>query len=172
VADLLDLSRLQAGAAEPQRELCPLDELVGRALASLGPAGARVDVVLPEDPPVVEIDAAQLERVLVNLLDNALRFSPEDERVAIRVATTRKDVLVRVVDHGPGIPADQLEAVFEAFRTAATAGSRRGAGLGLAIARGFAEANGGRLWAESQPGQGATFVLALPAVPVPVAVEA
>jgi len=172
VSDLLDLSRLESGTVEPQREIFTLDALIGRALTTLGPASARVDVVLSDEPSPVEVDAAQLERVLVNLLENALRFSPEDERVTVRIASTRRDVLVRIVDHGPGIPENELEHVFQAFRTASTSGGRRGAGLGLAIARGFAEANGGRLWAESHPGQGSTFVLALPAATVPVTVEA
>jgi two-component system sensor histidine kinase KdpD len=172
VADLIDLSRLEAGAAEPQREICTLDDLLGRALAGLGPSGARVDLVLPDDAPPVEVDASQLERVLVNLLDNALRFSPEQEHVTVRVTTTRSEVLLRIVDRGPGIPGDELERIFEAFQSSSTSGGRPGAGLGLAIARGFAEANGGRVWAESRPGQGATLVLALPAAPVPAIVEA
>jgi two-component system sensor histidine kinase KdpD len=167
VSDLLDLSRLEAGVVEPQREILTLDAVIGRAFAALGAAAARVDAALPEDVPVVEVDAAQLERVLVNLLENALRFSPEPEDVALRVTTTRREVLVRVVDRGPGIPEEELEEVFEPFRTATTIPGRQGAGLGLAIARGFAEANGGRLWAESRPGQGATIVLALPSVSVP-----
>jgi two-component system sensor histidine kinase KdpD len=172
VSDLLDLSRLEGGTVEPQREICTLDALVGRALAALGAEGARVDVTLPDDAPPVEVDAAQLERVLVNLLENALRFSPEHERVAVRATSTRRDVVLRIVDHGPGIPEAELEQVFQAFRTGSTSGARKGAGLGLAIARGFAEANGGRLWAESRPGQGATFVLALPVAAVPATVEA
>lgn len=171
VSDLLDLSRLEARAVEPQREICPLDELLGRVRVQLGEADARVDIVLADNLPAVEVDVGQLERVLANLIDNALKFSPPDERVAVRVTATRKDVLVRVIDHGPGIPQGELEHVFEAFRSASTGGDRRGSGLGLAIARGFAEANGGRLWAESRPGQGATFVVALPAVTVPAPVE-
>jgi two-component system sensor histidine kinase KdpD len=171
VSDLLDLSRLESGTVEAHRELCTLDALIGRALAALGPAGARVDVSLPEEAPPVEVDAAQVERVLVNLLENALRFSPEEERVTLRATSTRRDVLLRVVDHGPGIPEGELEQVFQAFRTGSTSGGRKGAGLGLAIARGFAEANGGRVWAESRPGQGSTFVVALPASAVPAVVE-
>ncbi len=103
VTDLLDLSRLEAGAAEPQREITPLDALLGRVLADVDPGGRRVDVSLPDDVTLVDVDAAQVERVLVNLLDNALRFSPEDERVVVRVTTTRKETLIRIVDRGPGI---------------------------------------------------------------------
>jgi two-component system sensor histidine kinase KdpD len=169
VTDLLDLSRLEAGAAQPQRVITPLDALLGKALADVGPAGERVEVSLPEDVALVDVDAAQIERVLVNLLDNALRFSPEDERVLVRVTTTRKETLVRIVDRGPGIGENDLETIFEAFHSGATDGAHRGAGLGLTIARGFAAANGGRIWAESRPGQGATFVLALPTATVTAA---
>jgi two-component system sensor histidine kinase KdpD len=171
VANLMDLSRLQAGAADPEREVCPLDELLGRALAELGPEAQRIEVSIPEDAPLVEVDPAQLDRVLVNLLENALRFSPASDPVHVRVTQTRRDALVRVVDRGSGIPEDQLERIFEPFRTAAQAADSQGSGLGLAIARGFAEANGGRVWAESRPGQGASFVLALPLVPDPAAIQ-
>ncbi len=172
VTDLLDLSRLEAGAAEPQREIIPLDAPLGRALAEVDPGGRRVDVSLPEDVAFLDVDAAQIERVLVNLLDNALRFSPEDERVVVRVTTTRKETLIRIVDRGPGIAENELETVFEAFHSSPTDADRRGSGLGLTIARGFAAANGGRIWAESRPGQGATFVLALPIAVVSAAAPA
>ena len=108
--------------------------------------------------------------MLVNLLDNALKFSPPGEPVHVRVAATRREVLLRVVDQGPGVAEAELERIFEPFH-AARATRARGAGLGLAIARGFAEANGGRVWVESRPGQGATFALALPVVEVPAAVR-
>jgi two-component system sensor histidine kinase KdpD len=110
----------------------------------------------------VRVDGGQIERVLGNLLENALKFSPDDAPVQVRVTATRADVIVRVVDQGPGVPQAELERIFEPFYRGAD--RQRGAGLGLAIARGFAEANGARLWAESKPGQGATFALALPAV--------
>jgi two-component system, OmpR family, sensor histidine kinase KdpD len=158
VANLLDLSRLQAGAADPVRELWTADGLVAQALAALGDRASRVQADLPPDLPPVSIDPAQAQRVLVNLLENALRHSPPGEPVVVRGTSTRRETIIRVVDRGPGIPADHLEEIFEPF----SGDSGSGAGLGLAIARGFAEANGGRVWAESQPGQGASFALALP----------
>ena len=167
VGNLLDLSRLQAGAAEPNRELWALDELISQALEQLGAARDRVELGLPEDIPVVQVDAVQIERVLVNLLENSLKFSPGAELVHVRVTTTRSEALVRVVDRGRGIPESELERVFEPF-LGSPADERGGTGLGLAIAKGFAEGNGGRLWAESRPGQGASFVLALPLVEVAV----
>jgi two-component system sensor histidine kinase KdpD len=160
IANLLDLSRLEAGAAEPQPEVWPVDDLVGQALAELGEAGSRIVVELPAEPPAVRVDAQQIERVLVNLLENALKYSPASEPVRVQVVETANRTLVRVVDHGPGIDPGERERIFEPFQHGGD--DRRGAGLGLAIARGFAEANDARVWAESRPGQGATFVLALP----------
>jgi len=119
--------------------------------------------VLPEEPPAVSVDPHQIQRVLVNLIENALKYSPASERVRIQLTTTHSEVLVRVVDHGRGLAPGDLELVFEPFQRGSGDGGPRGAGLGLAIARGFAEANAGRVWAESREGQGSTFVLALPA---------
>jgi two-component system sensor histidine kinase KdpD len=160
VANLLDLSRLQAGAARPERALWPVDDLVVQALDEVGEAGRRVEVALPEESPAVRADSHQIERVLANLLENALKYSPPEEPVHVQVSSTPSEVLVRVVDHGPGIARIDQERIFEPFQRASD-GAVRGAGLGLAIARGFAEANGGRVWAESREGQGSTFVLAL-----------
>ena len=122
--------------------------------------------------PLVSVDAPQVERALANLLDNALRFSPAGEPVQVHVTATRKELIIRVVDHGPGIDESELERIFEPFHRAQGLDDHRGAGLGLAIARGFASANGGRVWAESQLGQGASFALALPAVEAPARVRA
>jgi two-component system sensor histidine kinase KdpD len=171
VGNLLDLSRLQVGAAQPNRELWAVEELLAQTLTQLGPDAARVETALPPETPVVEVDAIQIERVLVNLLENALKFSPPEEHVYVRVTSTRSEVLVRVVDRGPGIPEAELGRIFEPFGRAPGM-DRGGSGLGLAIAKGFAEGNGGRVWAESRRGQGASFVLALPLVEVPVGAEA
>ncbi len=164
VGNLLDLSRLQAGAAVPHPELWTVDDLISRALDELGPRGDRVVVELAHETPPVEVDAVQLERVLVNLLDNALKFSPPDSFVSLIVEMIDEFVRLHVVDAGPGI--DDREIVFEPFHSA---GERRGAGLGLAIARGFAEANGAAVWAEPSE-HGAHLVLELPSAaraPVP-----
>jgi two-component system sensor histidine kinase KdpD len=162
VANLLDLSRLQAGAAEPQRGVVALDDLVVEALDELGRAASRVDVSVPDDLPPVSVDAHQIERAVVNLLENALKYSPAGERVRIQLARTASEALVRVIDHGPGVPPGEHHRIFEPFQRGERASDASGAGLGLAIARGFAEANGGRLTVESRTGQGSTFVLAFP----------
>jgi len=164
VANLLDLSRLQAGAAHPERSEWSVDDLIVQALAEIGPAAARVEVSLPPEPPIVRVDSRQAERALVNLIENALKYSPEAEPVRVQVSSLPAEVFVRVIDHGAGIAASEIERIFEPFHRGSRSGTLQGAGLGLAIARGFAEANGGRVWAESRDEQGATFVLALPAV--------
>jgi two-component system, OmpR family, sensor histidine kinase KdpD len=168
VGDLLDLSRLEAGGAAPDRELWSLDDLAREAADALG-ARDRVDVV--GEAPLVNVDGVQVQRALANLIDNALRFSPERAHVVVRITATRKEAIVRVVDQGRGLPEGELERVFEPFYRRKDEVSS-GAGLGLAIARGFAAANDGRVWAESRPGQGATFALALPVVEVPAELKA
>jgi two-component system sensor histidine kinase KdpD len=164
VGDLLDLSRLEAGGAAPAPELWRLDDLVGEAVDAVGATG-RVEIA--GEAPLVNVDAVQIQRVLANLIENAVKFSPAGAAVHVRITATRKEAIVRVVDQGPGLLEEELERVFAPFYRSAADG-RSGAGLGLAIARGFAEANGGRVWAESRPGQGASFALALPVVEAPV----
>jgi two-component system sensor histidine kinase KdpD len=168
VENLLDLSRLQAGAAAPEPELVGLEELVAGALDELGEDARRVEVSFPDESPAVRVDAHQIQRVLVNLIENALKYSPPEEPARIQLAVTPSEAVVRVIDHGPGVTLDERERIFEPFARGSRSGDVRGAGLGLAIARGFAEANGGKLWVESRSGQGATFVLSLPAVPTEV----
>jgi K+-sensing histidine kinase KdpD len=166
VSNLLDLSRLEAGAASPVPELWTIDGLVARALEVLGRDSERVDVVIPDDSPPISVDPTQLEHVLVNVLENALKFSAPTDVVEIGAHEAGDEVVVRVIDHGPGIPPDEQTQIFEAFNRGSGADGQRGSGLGLAIARGFAQVNGGRVWVESQPGRGSAFVLAFPAVKV------
>jgi two-component system sensor histidine kinase KdpD len=168
VEQLLDLSRLEAGAAEPHRELWHVDELVGQALAGLGAEAGRVRLDIGSEIPPVEVDAAQVERVLANLLENALRYSPPGSRVLLRAERGSTELRLHVIDSGAGLPEEHREALFQPFRRG-TAG--HGSGLGLAIARGFAEANGGRLWAQDDPG-GGHLVLSLPLAERPAVVRA
>jgi two-component system sensor histidine kinase KdpD len=164
VSNLLELSRLEAGAANPVPELWTVDGLVARALEAIGAENERVEVVLPEDSPPVRVDATQLEHVLVNLLENALKFSSAADPVLVRAGRLGREVVVRVIDRGPGIPLQDQSYIFEPFNRGGRGDGDRGSGLGLAIARGFVQLNGGRLWVESDPGAGSTFALALPAV--------
>jgi two-component system sensor histidine kinase KdpD len=190
VDNLLDLSRLEAGAAEPRRDWTSVEDLIRMALRELAAGADEFSLSIDRDMPLVSVDPVQMERAFVNVLENARRHSgghPVSVRArAVRsLANTRRRpvtigggssaqepeehgpagdrVIVRVVDRGPGIPPAQLERVFEPFYRAGTAaGGHRGSGLGLAIARGFTEANAGSLHVESLPGQGAAFVFELP----------
>jgi two-component system, OmpR family, sensor histidine kinase KdpD len=162
VANLLDLSTLEAGGARSEPALWPLDDLIGRSLEMVGGESDRVRISLPPDPLVVQVDAAQIERALANVLENAIKFSPEGEPIQLEAELSDRDVVVRVIDHGPGIPARDVERIFEPF----SRGRSGGSGLGLAIVRGFTEVNGGRVWVEPRP-QGTTIAIALPAARVP-----
>lgn len=162
VDNLLDLSRLEAGAAEPHRGPTSIDDLIHAALGELAAGPEDFSLSLDRELPLLSVDAAQMERAFVNVLENARRHSG-GHPVSVRARAVRDRVIVRVVDRGPGIPPAQLERVFEPFYRAGTpGGEHRGSGLGLAIARGFAEANDGSLHVESLPGQGATFVFEFP----------
>jgi two-component system, OmpR family, sensor histidine kinase KdpD len=165
VTNLIDLSRLEAGAARPRPELWTGDDLVGRALETLGAAADRVTVELPDKPAAAIVDGAQIERVLVNLIENALKFTSSASPVEIQVVAQSGELLIRVRDHGPGIPDEDVERIFEPFEQGE--GAPSGSGLGLAIASGFAQANGGRVWAEPATDGGAVFTLAIPAAEVP-----
>jgi two-component system sensor histidine kinase KdpD len=169
VGNLLDLSRLETGAVTARKELVAIDELVGQALAQLGGREASVRVELPGDEVLlVEVDAIQVERALVNLLENGLRFSPEGQDVVVRVTTSPVEAVVRVENGGPPLAERDLERVFEPFVHASEdQGRQQGIGLGLAIARGFTEANGGRIWAETPGAEGACFAIAFPLATVP-----
>jgi two-component system, OmpR family, sensor histidine kinase KdpD len=167
VSNMLDLSKLEAGAAQPAPELWTVDGLIACALEAIGPENERIVAILPDESPPVRVDAAQLEHALVNLLENALKFSSPADRVELSAETLGHEVVVRVVDHGPGIPADEHARIFEPFARGASVDVGPGSGLGLAIARGFVQLNGGRLWLESASQKGTTFALALPAERIP-----
>jgi two-component system sensor histidine kinase KdpD len=165
VTNLIDLSRLEAGAARPRPELWTGDDLVGRALETLGDAADRVIVELPDHPVAALVDGAQIERVLVNLVENGLKFTAPEASVEVQVESEGGELRIHVRDNGPGIPPEDLERIFEPFEQGD--GSDAGSGLGLAIASGFAQANGGRVWAEPARDGGAVFTLAVPATDVP-----
>ena len=163
VDKLLDLSRLQAGEAAPRRDWVSIEEVARVAADELQEQdpGAQVKLSIDPELPLVRADPAQLERVFANLLENARRHGG-DHPVQIRAREVSGRVLIRVVDRGPGIPKAELGRIFEPFHRADRNDGHRGSGLGLAIVRGFIEANGGRVWAESLPGQGTVFVIELP----------
>ena len=163
IDNLLDLSKLEGGAAEPRPQWCSVEEVINAAVDDLRLPPKRLSLSLDPDLPLVRADAAQLERAFANLLENGVRYSG-GHPVSVRARVTGGRLLVRVVDRGPGIPPAQRDRVFEPFyRAGNTSAGHRGSGLGLAIVRGFVEANGGRVSVESLPGQGTSFVVEFPA---------
>lgn len=167
VTKLLDLSRLQAGEVDPRHDWCAIDELVQAAIDQATQPD-RIELKVDQGVPLVRADGALLERAFANLIDNALRYSV-DQPVTATVRRSGDHVRVRVIDRGPGIADADLETIFAPFQRGEVGGE--GAGLGLAIVRGMVEANDGTVWAESLPGQGATFVVDLPAERVPSALH-
>ncbi|HWC85356.1 MAG TPA: ATP-binding protein [Solirubrobacteraceae bacterium] len=163
VDKLLDLSKLQAGSAEPRRDWISIEDIVLAAHEGVSDPSADIRIAVDPDLPAVRADGAQLERAFANVLENARRYS-DGLPVSIHARRTGTDVVVRIVDQGPGIPAAERERIFEAFYRSRDPGPRpwTGSGLGLAIARGFVEANGGTIAVESLPGQGTSFVISLP----------
>jgi two-component system, OmpR family, sensor histidine kinase KdpD len=161
VDNLLDLSRLRTGTAEPSRDWVSIAEVVEAAVDDLDVDADRFQLSIDDRLPFVRADAAQLERVFVNLLSNAARYSG-GERVSVRAREVSGRLVIRVVDRGPGIPDRDAGRIFEAFYQGPNDPSHTGAGLGLAIVKGFVEANGGQVSVESLPGQGTTFVVEFP----------
>jgi two-component system sensor histidine kinase KdpD len=162
VEKLLDLSRLQSGAAEQHVGAYSLEEVIGEAVEHVTGEATLVRLSLDEDLPLLEGDAGQLERAFANLIENAVRYSG-GKPVSIRARALAGRVRVRIVDQGPGIRSGELERIFMPFyRSPGQPLSHQGAGLGLAIAKGFIEVNGGRISVESLPGQGTTFVIEFP----------
>jgi two-component system, OmpR family, sensor histidine kinase KdpD len=160
VENLLDLSRLEAGKAEPHREPIDVAEVLEAARESVGLGPELVHIAADRDLPLLSADAAQLERAFANLLENGVRHGGGDPvRVHCRLVGRR--LFVRVVDRGPGIPEAEWQRIFEPFQRA-DGGEVTGTGLGLAIAKGFVEANGGTIGIESLPHQGTAFVIGLP----------
>jgi two-component system sensor histidine kinase KdpD len=166
VSDLLDLSKIEVGAVAPQPDWCDLHDVVTSAAAQLD----NVEFSLPPELPLIRADAAQLERVFANLIENAAKFSPPGAPIEITASAGAGRITVRVTDHGPGIPKRDRTRIFEPFFRSGDANGS-GSGLGLAICRGFVEANGGRIALQSGRSSGTSFVVSFPLAPQPVAVE-
>jgi two-component system sensor histidine kinase KdpD len=167
VDNLLDMSRLQAGALSVFPRPAGLDEVVARALDDLGAPGHTVGVEIPDSLPAVRVDPGILERVIVNLTQNALRYSPEGKPPLLIASSLGDRVELRVVDRGPGVPKGKRDRIFVPFQRLGDTDNTTGVGLGLALSRGLTEAMGGTLEPEETPGGGMTMTLSLPAVPAP-----
>lgn len=156
VNNLLDMARLQAGAVPLQRAWQPLEEVVGSALAACGDAlhGRAIQVDLPADLPLLQFDAVLMERVLVNLLENAAKYTPPGSAIRLWAEADAEAVRLRVDDHGPGLPRGQEARVFEKFERGARESATPGVGLGLAIGRAIVEAHGGRIEGHNRTREG------------------
>ncbi|MFJ8493129.1 ATP-binding protein [Streptomyces sp. NPDC094038] len=163
VGNLLDMSRLQTGTVTPIVREADLDEVVPMALGGVPEDSVELDI--PETLPMVHVDKGLLERVVANVVENAVKYSPADTPVLVKASSLADRVEVRVVDRGPGVPDEAKDRIFEPFQRYGDSPRGAGVGLGLAVARGFAEAMGGTLAAEDTPGGGLTMVLTLPTAP-------
>jgi two-component system sensor histidine kinase KdpD len=167
VENLLDMSRLQAGALSLFPRPVGLDEIVSRALDNLEPAARGIVVDIPDSLPEISVDPAILERVIVNLTENALRYSPDGRPPLLTASSLGDRVELRVVDRGPGIPESDRDRMFVPFQRLGDTDNTTGVGLGLALSRGLTEAMGGELSAEETPGGGLTMTVSVPVVSSP-----
>jgi two-component system sensor histidine kinase KdpD len=173
VRNLLDMTRLESGAVQVHKEWQPLEEVVGGALNRLDAQLRDRPLLtnLPADLPLVPIDGVLIEQVLVNLLENALKYTPAGTSIEIAAWASNSEVTVEVADRGPGLPPGDEQRVFNKFyRMQPT--NEHGVGLGLAICQAIIEAHGGRIWAANRPGGGAVFRFTLPLAGKPPQVEA
>ncbi|MCV2423056.1 DUF4118 domain-containing protein [Paucibacter sp. DJ2R-2] len=166
VNNLLDMARLQSGAVRLNRQWQPIEEVVGTALQSLQPAlsSHQLQLQIPPGLPLLHLDAALMERVLGNLLENALKYTPSGSTLSIsaELAPAAGQLKLRVSDNGPGLPPGREEQLFAKFSRGERESSTPGVGLGLAICRAIVQAHGGEIHAENRPEGGACFVISLP----------
>jgi len=164
VGNLLDMSRIEGGALKPEKEWYPVDELIHDVLGHMQPIlqGRSVVTELPTDLPPVELDYLQMDQVLTNLIENAVRYTPIESPIEITAHLEGEQMVISVADRGPGIPPVDLERIFDKFYRVLGTQHTTGSGLGLAVSKGLVEAHGGRIWAENREGGGAVFRFTLP----------
>jgi two-component system sensor histidine kinase KdpD len=164
VTNLLNMTRLEAGALAVNKQLQPVEEIIGAVLNRMAPRLREHTVTTRLDPelPLAPLDELLIEQVLVNLLENAAKYAPPNTPIEIRVSREPAGVCLEIADHGPGVPPQDLERIFDKFYRAPNAQTRSGAGLGLAICRGIVELHGGWIRAENRPDGGLIFRFLLP----------
>jgi len=164
VGNLLDMTRLEAGALKVKRDLCDVQDIIGTALGQIEErlTGRSVRVHASEALPLIQLDFVLIVHVISNLLDNALKYSPAGSPLDIQAQIVGSEIQIEVRDHGIGIPEDDLERVFDKFYRVQRPEQVTGTGLGLAICKGIVEAHDGRIWAKNRPEGGAVFTIALP----------
>jgi two-component system sensor histidine kinase KdpD len=164
VGNLLDMSRLEAKAMKVKLEPGDIQDVIGVALSQLAERleGRPLTLEIPDNLPLVPLDFVLMVQVLVNLLDNALKYSPPDAPLTVRAEASASELIVEVMDRGQGIPDKELARIFDKFYRVRRADDAGGTGLGLSISKGIIEALQGRIWAEARPGGGSIFAVALP----------
>jgi len=166
VANLLDMSRIEGGALKPEKEWYPIDELIHDVLGRMQPIllDRVVQTHISSDLPPVQIDYLEIEQVLTNLIENAVRYTPSDSPIDISAYLEGEQMVISVADRGPGIPSADLKRIFDKFYRVLGRKAERpgGSGLGLAVSKGLVEAHGGHIWAENREGGGTVFRFTLP----------
>jgi two-component system sensor histidine kinase KdpD len=169
VGNLLDMSRIEEGALKPEKEEYALTALIHDVLNRLGSlfAGRRVEIHLPDDLLLIEVDCLQIDQVLTNLLENAVRHTPAGTPLEVSASLKEHEILISIADRGPGIPQEDLERVFDKFYRVfsgyhASGSTPAGSGLGLSVCRGLVEAHDGRIWAQARESGGLVVSVALP----------
>jgi len=169
VGNLLDMTRIEAGALHATMELCDIQEVVDAALERLGTKLDRRPLTIAVPSIVAPMDFVLIVQVLSNLLDNALKYSPPDAPIEVQARIADSTLEIRVMDHGLGVPKEDLGRIFDKFFRIQRPEGAAGTGLGLAICKGIVEAHHGRIWAENRPGGGTIVVVTLPGAPAAAA---
>jgi len=168
IRSFLDIVRMEAGQISLSRELCDLNTLFADILESASmeadQKGIRILIDIPEAMPLIYVDKTQFQRVILNLLDNAIKYSPENSEIKIRCSEHEKNILITIEDNGPGIQEEDLPYIFDPFYRANYSGQIEGCGIGLAIVKTIVEAHGGKVWVRNKkaPAHGAIFTLSVP----------
>jgi two-component system sensor histidine kinase KdpD len=164
ISNLLDVTRVEAGALKIKKEPYDVQDLLGSCLASFEPRlqERKIHIGLPPNLPLIPMDSVLMAQVLINLLDNALKYSPPGGRIEVAGRIRDRWLEIEVADQGPGIPEEYLKQVFNKFFRISRTEEVSGTGLGLAISKGIVEAHGGEIWAENRPGGGSKIVFTLP----------
>jgi two-component system sensor histidine kinase KdpD len=168
VGNLLDMTKVQSGNLKVRKEWCPIDEIIGAALSYVDDRlnDRPVRILIPSDLPLIPVDSILIQQVLVNLLENALKYTPAGSELVLRASVSDRVAQLEVADRGPGIPPAHIEKIFEKFFREERS-DRTGVGLGLAICSGIVEAHGGKIWVENRAGGGAVFKFTLPIEGIP-----
>jgi two-component system sensor histidine kinase KdpD len=164
VGNLFDMARLQRGMLQLKKEWCDIEEIVGIALSDIRRSlGKRpIGVAIEPDLPLIQADMGLIEQVVVNLFDNAIKYSPVETGISLKARRINNELQVAVIDQGEGIPQSEIGAIFDQFYRGKTSQAVKGTGLGLTICKEIINAHGGRIWAESEMDHGTTIIFTLP----------